>query len=143
MATTPTSPWGARRRAILASAARTATGNMTGTLTGIERYTSAIVELDVTANSGTSQTLDVYVQTLLPDATTWQDLIHFAQFTTSNATHVASIVSGGDSIGVANESDLGAGTIKDFVLGDTWRVRFVIGGTNPSFTFAVHMSLYP
>jgi hypothetical protein len=142
MATTPTTTWGARRREILASAVRTAT-DVSDTLIGIERYTSAIVELDVTANSGTSRTLDVFVQTLLPDATTWQDLIHFAQFTTSTATHVASIVSGGDSIGVANESDLAAGTIKDFVLGDTWRVRFVIGGTDPSFTFAVTLSLYP
>jgi hypothetical protein len=142
MATVPTTTWGARRREILASAARTAT-DVSDTLVGIERYTSAIVELDVTANSGTSQTLDVFVQTLLPDATTWQDLAHFAQFTTSNATHVASIVSGGDSIGVANQSDLAAATIKDFVLGDTWRVRFVIAGTNPSFTFAVHASFYP
>ncbi|KKM78217.1 hypothetical protein LCGC14_1362190 [marine sediment metagenome] len=141
MATTPTSPWGARRREILASAARTATGN-SDTLTGIERYTSFVALIDVTANGGTSQTLDVAVQTLLPDGITWQPLAQFQQFTTSNLMRVASVVSGGDSIGDV-DTTLAAGTIKDFVLGDTFRVRFVIGGTNPSFTFAVFISLYP
>lgn len=95
-----------------ASAARTATGNGDS----IELGDVGVLRLllDVTANAGTDETLDVAVETSY-DATTWRQLGTFTQAT-----------------GVTSER-------KSFSGADRYvRVVYTIGGTgSPSFTFAI------
>lgn len=94
-----------------ASAARTATGASAAIEVG-DRGVLRLL-LDVTAASGTTPTLDVTVQTSY-DGTTWRSLGTFTQAT-----------------GVTSER-------KSFSGCDRFaRVSYTIGGTTPSFTFAV------
>lgn len=135
MANLPKASPCARDITLLASAARTSTGSG-DTIPGIDNYTSADILTDVTAASGTSPTLDIYIQKLLSDNSTWQDVIHFAQIT-STGKQIASIVASGNSVAAVQTAALTVNSIKTTLLGKTWRVHYVIGGTNPSFTFAV------
>lgn len=126
----------------LASAARAATTNSSGNEVGIEMYSQVIVELAVTVASGTTPTLNVYLQQLLPDGTTWNDIGAFTQMT-GTGTRVMAMVAGGNSEFAQGSGALTAGTMRATPLGDTHRVRAVIGGTNPSFTFSVVARYYP
>ena len=62
---------------LAASAARTVTGN-SGVLSGYGASTTLRVQLDVTAASGTTPTLDVLIQDTL-DGTNWNTIGTFAQ----------------------------------------------------------------
>jgi len=98
---------------LLASAARTAT--VTGTAVGgLSAARSLVLQLNVTAASGTSPTLDVVVQDTV-DGTNWNTIATFVQATavTREVIRVTSAFT------------------------DQLRVVGTIGGTNPSFTFGV------
>lgn len=96
----------------VASAARTATGN--GSALSASAFSAVSLFLNVTAASGTTPTLDVTVEESDDGGSTWRTVGTFAQKT-----------------GVSNER-------KTFLIAaDTYRVRWTIGGTTPSFTFAV------
>lgn len=98
--------------ALIPSAVFTTTGN--GATTDAGGATNGVFKLDVTAASGTSPTLDVKIQVLAFDGTTWLDQATFAQKT-----------------GVASE-------FKSVSLsGRKVRAIYTIGGTTPSFTFSV------
>lgn len=133
--------------ALFASAARTA--DTTGDIFGVSRFSAAIIHLDVTAASGTSPTLDLYIQQRIPDgnrpSSTWHDLIHFTQMTTTGG-RVAYFVSAGNSEvveeNVTSSSTLAAGTIRTAVIGTHWRAQAEIAGTNPSFTFSVYADFF-
>ncbi len=92
------------------SAARTATGNGSVVEETGERRTLSL-SLVVTAASGTSPTLDVTVQTSA-DGSTWYSAGSFAQLTATGSER------------------------KTFALDRYVRLRWVIGGTTPSFTFS-------
>lgn len=98
---------------LVASAARTASGD-SGKLTGWGAAKTIRAQLDVTAASGTTPTLDVIVEDTL-DGTNWFQVGAFAQRT-----------------GVAREVINITGLFSDVI-----RVRWTIGGTTPSFTFSV------
>lgn len=98
---------------LVPSAARTASGD-TGTLDGYGVADSARVQLEVTAASGTSPTLDVVVEDTL-DGTNWNVVGTFAQKTAAGRE-------------VVNLST---------PFTDRLRVRWTVGGTSPSFTFSV------
>jgi hypothetical protein len=98
---------------LVASAARTASGD-SGTLTGWGVPSVARVQLDVTAASGVSPTLDVVVEDTL-DGTSWNAVGTFTQRTAVGRQ-------------VINLST---------PFTDRIRVRWTLGGTSPSFTFSV------
>lgn len=94
------------------SGARTTNGD-TGPLRGYSLPTSVLVQLDVTAVAGTTPTLDVVVEDTI-DGTNWYQVAAFAQKTAP----------GRELLRVATP------------FADTLRVRWIIGGVSPSFTFS-------
>lgn len=121
------------------SAAQTTSGT-SDTIVGVGNYTSAQVEVNVTASSGTSPTMTVYVQQLLPDKTNWMDIGATAQFTGGAGKYTLNLASGGDSNQVPTDGSLSAGSTVTTPFTESWRVKYTIGGTNPSFTFSVSAS---
>lgn len=101
---------------MLASAARTANGD-----TGVVAFGAGgapsgnlRIQLDVTAASGTSPTLNVVVEDTL-DGTNWNTVGTFAQRTAA----------GREVVNITTP------------FADRLRVRWTVGGTTPSFTFSV------
>lgn len=106
--------------------------------------------LEVTAASGTSPTCDVVLQTSLDNGTTWKDLpIRWTQKTTTSAGVPEWIVFrlglGQNEVALAQvTADTGGQLAKNCLFDpDQLRVKFTIGGTNPSFTFLVHAMTLP
>lgn len=98
---------------LAASAARTVTGD-SGVLSGYGGASTLRLQLDVTAASGTTPTLDVVVEDTL-DGTNWNTVGTFAQKTAA----------GREVVNVTTP------------FADRIRVRWTVGGTIPSFTFSV------
>lgn len=94
-----------------ASAARTASGNCACSL-DLGGASELVVFLDIAAASGTSPTLDVRVEIF--DGTNWYTHTSFPQKTAA-----------------------GRDVLKLNNFGKDVRVAWTIGGTSPSFTFAV------
>ncbi len=105
----------ASRLTLQASTAETASGNGAAVESG--EYRDLLVTLNCTAASGTSPTLLVQLQVSDDGGTTWYNLPNgaFTQLT-AVGTQVLQI---------------------DSAFGDTIRASWTIGGTTPSFTFAV------
>lgn len=99
-------------RISVASAARTATG--TSTAVNTEDVDEIEAELNVTAASGTTPTLDVTLETKT-DTGDWYTVGAFPQ-QTGIVANVGRVFTG---------------------LGDQIRWKWTIGGTTPSFTFTV------
>ncbi len=97
----------------LPSASRTATGNSEA-YEGFGAASALRLQLDVTAVTGTGPTLLVTVEDSI-DGVEWNQVATFTSAT-------------GVSRQVANVTDL---------FFDMVRVRFVLGGTSPNFTFSV------
>ena len=98
---------------LLASAARTVTASAAG-IPGFAAANKLVIQLNVTAASGTTPTLDVVVQDTV-DGTNYGTIATFTQAT---------------------------GTTKEVIrlatpFTDTLRVVYTIGGVTPSFTFSV------
>lgn len=106
---------------VLASLARTISGDTDSTPTIVGKYKEAIAFIDVTAASGTSPTLDVKFQTQDPVSLKWFDLTNltFTQKTTVSTE-------------MKTQSSL---------LGSKLRCVYTIGGTTPSFTFSIGLIL--
>lgn len=96
------------------SAARTASGN-SGTLTGYGIAGTIRAQLNVTAASGTTPTLNAIIEDSVDGGTTWNTVGTFAQRTAAGREVI--------NITTPFTSNL--------------RVSWTIGGTTPSFTFAV------
>lgn len=132
---------GGAPRIVVLQASTTVTASADGTTTfGLGSVRTGLCVLDVTNVSGTLPTLDVYLQAQ-PDGTTDSDYVHFAQaiaaskiraaFNVYQASPASAAVTDGTA-GVQN----GAGP-----LGDRLKVRAVVGGTTPSFTYTVTCSV--
>ena len=78
------------------------------------------VQLDVTAASGTTPTLNVFVEDSLDGGVTWNSVGTFTQRTTT----------GREAINIQTP------------FADQLRVRWALGGTTPSFTFSVIAFFY-
>lgn len=98
---------------LVESAARTANGD-SGALINFSSVTQIRAQLDVTAASGTSPTLDVVVEDTL-DGTNWNAVATFTQ-RTGTGREVIDITT---------------------LFADRLRIRWTVGGTSPSFTFSV------
>lgn len=99
---------------VVTSAARTATGN-SGPLTSYGIAKTLRAQLNITAASGTTPTLDAVIQDSLDGGTTWNTIGTFAQKTAS-AREIINITT---------------------PFANTLRVLWTIAGTTPSFTFTV------
>lgn len=134
----------------------TATSSSTGSELNVpEPFTAAILYLNVSAASGTSPTLNVYVQEVLtlpasgdlvlgqPSGTKFYD--DFVSFTQASATGkwVARVVGGSNVVAATKDASLSAGSVANGPIGSIWRVKYVIAGTSPSFTFSVTARLIP
>lgn len=125
---------------LLASTTSTASATASGYFP-VQGFTQAVVELSVTAATGTSPTFDLYLQKRLPDGTNYTDLAHFSTVTTTGKQYL-SLITGANAIAAQQDAALASGTVASIDFQGFWRLKWVIGGTNPSFTFAVYASLY-
>lgn len=130
------------RATLVASNTIAATATSTGTIIGVEAFSIADLLLNVTAASGTTPTLDIYVQKLLADGVTWDDVGHFTQ-ATAVATYVLNMTVGGSGAHTALTRTIAAGSVRaNCTFGNTWRIDAVVGGTNPSFTWNLTGDFY-
>lgn len=105
--------WKGRTEQVVASAART-TSSQSATLTDYGPAQTLRAQLNVTAASGDTPTLDVLIEDTL-DGTTWNTVGTFAQ----------KVTTGREVINVTTP------------FADRLRVRWTVAGATPSFTFAV------
>lgn len=110
----------------------------------VDFFSSAEIFYAVTSLSGT---INVYVQKLLPDDSTYQDIASFPAITTATTTaltttgrSVFSFVNGGNSITQPQAAALTTSTTLVVHFGNYWRINYVISGTNASATFGVYGS---
>ena len=103
----------------------------------VDSFSSAGITVVCTTCSGT---LDVYVQKLLPDNSSYDDIAVFTYtsnvFTTSGI-RTLSFVNGGNSYHTDTDAALPAGTIVTAHMGARWRIKFAIGGSSGTSTFGV------
>jgi hypothetical protein len=135
---------------LLASAARTASGNFAIPTALPDSLRGAVVLLDVTAAAtAVDDTLDVYVQHSV-DGSAWDDFIHFTQVLGNGGAK--QFYARWTPLGAAPEAELGApqdaalaaGVLQQPV-GLLWRVKWVLvdaGADDASFTFSVSAHLY-
>lgn len=133
-----------RAAAIQSSTVQTADG--TGTIydmNGREEPSAAVFLLDVTASSGVLPTLNVYIQTEIPDYT-FGDIAAFAQVTGITRRLTIVVPSGPGVLDefAVTDTTLTAGTVRYIPLGTRYRVRWKIGGVGASFTFSVSASMH-
>ena len=139
---------------LVPSAARTASS--TSNIIPIpEQYTAAIIALSVSAASGTAPTLNLYVQNVIPVAGAsdieqavptgtdeYDDLASFTQ-ATGTGTWIVRVVGGGNAAAAKKDASLTAGSVASGPIGRNWRIKWVVGGTNPSFTFSLSATFIP
>jgi len=122
---------------VLASTTETATA--AGDAVRLQSQVNALgFTLDVTdADAAGGDTLDVYVQTKL-DASDWTDVVHFTQVLGNGGAvrHIARVSAGLAQTMFAVSAALTAGNVRH-LLGDEWRVRWVVSGGTAEFTFSV------
>lgn len=148
----------------------TDTGNAAGSDINLPQgYQSAIIILNVSAASGTSPTLNVYVQSKLPQpagadltggfptgTAIYDDFLAFTQLN-ATGTQIARVIASGPAAGTpATSGSLAVGmdyakqdaalTANNYRIGPfggMWRVKYKIAGTSPSFTFSVVAQMVP
>jgi len=128
------------RATFLASAARVAsgTGDIGGAAVTLPACSRLYTVLNITAASGTTPTLDVWIQGSA-DGLTWADLPYDTALINSTAAGDVTASTGRRNIN-GTTSAVAVGT---FIAGylttvfPAYRVEWVIGGTTPSFTFDV------
>lgn len=107
----------------------------------VDYFSSAEIQVAVTTCSGT---LNVYVQKLLPDGSTYDDVASFSQYTTAVYTttgnKVLSFVNGGNTLNTQGSAALTANSVLTVHFGNYWRVNWVLAGTGATATFAVYGS---
>lgn len=94
--------------------------------------------LNVTAVTGTLQTLNIKMQTQDPVSGVWLDMAN-AAFPEISATGAWSLV----VYPGINQSTTGSAVRVSTIMSRTWRVVSTIGGTDPSFTYSIGGLLVP
>ncbi len=110
-------PWVGMTENAVASAARTTTG-LSSEIPGVGAAQRIRAQLNVTAASGTTPTLNALIEDTV-DGTNWNTVGTFAQ----------KVATGREVINITTP------------FSDRLRVSWTIGGTTPSFTFAVDWSV--
>lgn len=103
---------------VVTSAARTTSSQTSAIQVGRTPETVSLF-INVTASSGTSPVLVVHLDTSPDGGTTWYSVANTANITATGQTR------------------LGASVYNATAVGPIYRVRWVISGTTPSFTFTV------
>lgn len=114
-------------------------------------YSGLIVHVSCNTVSGTTPTLNVYLQNQVTDAAAtdvapgpptgavrFQDLIAFTQMTTTGQVAFAfknqsDIYSAASGATLQQDATLTSGTVNVGPIGANWRIKYVVGGTTPSF----------
>lgn len=127
-------------RVVLASSAAHSTA-FTGPAMETGGARTLIIELDITAVTGTTPTLDVKVQTLV-DGTNWCDVAAFTQRTTGTARQLLRITSSPGTVQAevaCTDGTLAAATIHQGPFGSAFRIKHATpGGTaTPTYTYSV------
>ena len=147
-------PQPAKYVTLLPTATRTTSG--TGDeVVNIESFTACRVRLRVSTMTGTSPTLNFYVQrgirttvgaavgdSVERGTIEWDDFISFTQVTT-NSTRYAHVVGGGNAENALSAKALTAGSVRNGPIGSVLRVAWTVGGTNPSLSFDSILELIP
>lgn len=116
-----------KERLLLTSSTKTITGNTNTTPLQVGDFKEAVVALNVTAASGTTPTLDVKIQTSDDGGSTWYDLVY---------PNTTTPVAFAQATGVSKKLISLSGAFGDYLS-----IVYTIGGTSPSFTFAVKVVL--
>lgn len=124
---------------LLVSAARTVSGTGADVVSvSLEQARALLLVINVTAQSGTSPTLDVVVQAKIDG--TYTNLARFSQVvaaTGKEALNVKRDLSFITGIVLAADPAVGTGlVVNNHDWTDTLRVKWAIAGTTPSFTFS-------
>lgn len=104
-----------------------------GVFMGVSNYTSVDLLLVSDAGTGTSPTLNFYLQKLMANGTTWCDVCSFTQVTTAAVSLQATLISAVTASAATTDGTLAAASNKLAHMGSKWRCKYVVGGTNPSF----------
>ena len=144
------------RRIVLVAQQTTTTSSNSNDMPIPGGWSACILHLNVTAASGTTPTLNVYVQDALkPAASTdllfqpptgtavYDDFVSFNQATAAG-DWVARVAQGGTSAAAAKgDGSLTAGTVRVGPIGLIWRVKWVLTATTPSFTWSLTAQFIP
>lgn len=126
---------------------------------GGSQYTAVIFRLKVGTVTGTTPTLDVFIQDgmrIVPAGATvgrdvegdsptdyeFADYGAFLQVSAAGASRI-STVGGGEEVFVETDATLTAGQVRNGPIGNVVRVKFAAGGTNPSFPVSVIAQFTP
>lgn len=125
---------------LLASAAQTSTSTGEDAVRLPGMVNALALTMDLTVDESTAaDLLDVYIQTKV-DGSNWLDVVHFPQHAGNVGAkrYIEKVAASPAISGFETGSALGAGAVRD-ILGDDWRVRFVIvdDSASASFTFSV------
>lgn len=127
--------------------ARTTSSNLVVSGMNLQKYDAALVLLNVTAAAtAVGDTLDVYLQknVSIPGTPIWTDFVHFTQVLGNGGAKqfVAEITQEDITSGlhVVQDAAMTAG-VNGGPWGDMWRVKWVIAGATPSFTFSLYAHL--
>jgi hypothetical protein len=123
--------WKQAEKLVVASAARTVTGNSSDINT-VPGAVGVIFTLDITAVSGTTPTLDVKIQGKDPNTGDYVDL--------PSAAFAQKTGAGQDTLNIRPGIAETANRSVSDVIPRTYRIVWTIGGTTPSFTFSVGAS---
>lgn len=135
-------------------------------INAIQGWQAAIVTVTATTVSGTTPTLALFVQNKIGQAATtdlsggfltgtgiYDDFMAFTSIIAAGVRIMRPVT--GPLVSTANattvttadyaqlDGTLTAGSVRVGPIGGLWRVKFVLGGTTPSFGFAVTAQLIP
>jgi hypothetical protein len=123
---------------LVASAAKTATGN-SGNIDFPDDLDGALFIGDATTVTGTSPTMDLSIEVTPDRGTTFYEVFRFAQFTAAVKQQlIVSFRRLAEAGAVRTVTQGGTGALNaNCPISKIIRIKWTIGGTNPSFTFAV------
>ena len=106
----------------------------TGWISGFGEFRSAFIFINITTISGTTPTLDVYIDGT-PDGIEQMNMIHFIQATTTPFKRTGILIeSYPSSFSGFGPASLAADLSRGGPFGEILRCRWVITGTTPSYT---------
>lgn len=119
-----------------------ATGNSGAFNLPFGDYESLSVGLFVTTATGTTPTLDLWLQVQGPDGN-FYDVYRWAQqtaaTTANNQIWVGLSAGGGRLVGTVGSKTIAVNTLGVPLLGRTMQLAWTVAGTSPSFTFSVNI----
>lgn len=127
------------KKQVLFSGTTTSSVTATGEFS-LTTFSNTLLKLSCTAASGTSPTLNVYLQGTPDRGTTWVDVVSFTQLAASSAnSYYANLGSGGDSkVSAAFTSGSATtATVSAPLISRQYRVIASVAGTGPSFTWSL------